>query len=552
MKLIVALAAILGLVVDVSTQAAEEGWTEVNNQYFQFNSGESDLEIKTEGLTGNTILAVGWYEDSGSTPLGTLFLQLTGSSSVVSYSMVSCTIIPRSFNLANQEVVSAFSKTWRLILTSDHLQIMVNGLEQLKFTFADDCSNGWRNWDKQTDYAQFNSIDSASKEYRVIAKKSSGGDAVAAECDTGFVKCADQEQCIRESFVCDGGDPDCEDGSDEENCTEDCAAGQSLDQFTGCEPCPTDEWSLAGNAASTCTACPAGKEVAAGSGTSQSACTWKDCAAGEALDQSYGCEPCPPDEWSLAANAASTCTACPAGKEVAAGSGTSQSACTWKDCFAGQYLDQSTGCQACPADQWSLAANAASTCTACPAGKGVASGSGTQQSDCTWTPDECVKAGEDGSDYRGTVSVTASGYVCQRWDSQSPNTHSRTPENYPDSGLQENYCRNPDGESKPWCLNSEGTNPRGGLCDIPTCPVAAECDTGYVKCADQEQCIRESYVCDGDPDCEDGSDEENCPAVDCSDAANYESSECYSAAPQGQTLCSLLVGLLTTLIIIGF
>ncbi|XP_063681012.1 uncharacterized protein LOC134816163 isoform X2 [Bolinopsis microptera] len=91
-----------------------------------------------------------------------------------------------------------------------------------------------------------------------------------------------------------------------------------------------------------------------------------------------------------------------------------------------------------------------------------------------FAPDECVdKADENGSDYRGTVSVTASGHVCQRWDSQSPNKHSRTPEAeaYSDSGLQKNYCRNPDGESGAWCYNAEGTVPRWELCDIPTCIV---------------------------------------------------------------------------------
>ena len=54
-------------------------------------------------------------------------------------------------------------------------------------------------------------------------------------------------------------------------------------------------------------------------------------------------------------------------------------------CAAGQYLDQSTGCQDCSADHWSAVGNTESSCTACPPGKGVAAGSGTQESDCTWS-----------------------------------------------------------------------------------------------------------------------------------------------------------------------
>ena len=54
-------------------------------------------------------------------------------------------------------------------------------------------------------------------------------------------------------------------------------------------------------------------------------------------------------------------------------------------CEAGKRLDQSTGCQDCPADHWSAAANTANTCTACPAGKEVGVGLGKQESDCTWS-----------------------------------------------------------------------------------------------------------------------------------------------------------------------
>ncbi|XP_063686292.1 low-density lipoprotein receptor 1-like isoform X2 [Bolinopsis microptera] len=48
--------------------------------------------------------------------------------------------------------------------------------------------------------------------------------------------------------------------------------------------------------------------------------------------------------------------------------------------------------------------------------------------------------------------------------------------------------------------------------DEENCPVP-ECEAGYVKCADQVQCIYERYVCDGMADCDDMSDEENCKAV---------------------------------------
>ena len=62
----------------------------------------------------------------------------------------------------------------------------------------------------------------------------------------------------------------------------------------------------------------------------------------------------------------------------------------------------------------------------------------------------------DGADYEGSASTTGSGLTCQAWTSQTPHSHTRTPDNYPESGLGDhNYCRNPDGEPSPWCYTTD-------------------------------------------------------------------------------------------------
>ncbi|XP_076870082.1 hepatocyte growth factor-like protein [Brachyhypopomus gauderio] len=59
-----------------------------------------------------------------------------------------------------------------------------------------------------------------------------------------------------------------------------------------------------------------------------------------------------------------------------------------------------------------------------------------------------------GEDYRGKVNETTSGIPCQRWDAQSPHEHPFYPHTYECKGLEENYCRNPDGSEAPWCFTS--------------------------------------------------------------------------------------------------
>uniref|UniRef100_A0A8C5JDC7 Kringle domain-containing protein n=1 Tax=Junco hyemalis TaxID=40217 RepID=A0A8C5JDC7_JUNHY len=89
-----------------------------------------------------------------------------------------------------------------------------------------------------------------------------------------------------------------------------------------------------------------------------------------------------------------------------------------------------------------------------------------------------------GEDYRGTISVTESGNTCQEWSSQSPHRHTFISQDFCSRGLDENYCRNPDGEKRPWCYTTN-TTARWEYCNIPSCdsakpeaPVTEECYQG--------------------------------------------------------------------------
>ena len=80
----------------------------------------------------------------------------------------------------------------------------------------------------------------------------------------------------------------------------------------------------------------------------------------------------------------------------------------------------------------------------------------------------------DGADYRGLTAVTADGVACQIWSRQAPHTHSRTIANYPGAGLGgHNACRNPDGDTQPWCYTTD-PSVRWGYCNVP--PPAEFCD----------------------------------------------------------------------------
>lgn len=61
--------------------------------------------------------------------------------------------------------------------------------------------------------------------------------------------------------------------------------------------------------------------------------------------------------------------------------------------------------------------------------------------------------------YRGCQTITRSGSSCQKWTSQSPNSHSvysSTPNDYIHKGLGDHsFCRNPDGSETIWCYTTD-------------------------------------------------------------------------------------------------
>ncbi|XP_071488284.1 macrophage mannose receptor 1-like [Diadema antillarum] len=83
----------------------------------------------------------------------------------------------------------------------------------------------------------------------------------------------------------------------------------------------------------------------------------------------------------------------------------------------------------------------------------------------------CYNALDDGASYRGAARTTASGHVCLEWKDTF-----YTPDRYPNSGLEENYCRNPTFfRYAPFCYYKGTSGIVAEYCDIPECEVEELC-----------------------------------------------------------------------------
>ncbi|CAL8257223.1 unnamed protein product [Lota lota] len=84
----------------------------------------------------------------------------------------------------------------------------------------------------------------------------------------------------------------------------------------------------------------------------------------------------------------------------------------------------------------------------------------------------CVSG--DGSNYRGTVSISRLGHSCINWDSYSSWEHDQT-----SKGLgPHNHCRNPNQSLMPWCRVRRGKRVVREFCDIRKCEPETELTCG--------------------------------------------------------------------------
>ncbi|KAM7409073.1 hypothetical protein PAMA_002669 [Pampus argenteus] len=90
---------------------------------------------------------------------------------------------------------------------------------------------------------------------------------------------------------------------------------------------------------------------------------------------------------------------------------------------------------------------------------------------CHVGPDDCFES--DGESYRGKVSETEDGHECLYWNSHFILEGGVNPfKSYEDdAGLgPHNFCRNPDGDTMPWCFYRKGRKLHWQFCDVEECP----------------------------------------------------------------------------------
>ncbi|KAI7805544.1 putative hyaluronan-binding protein 2-like [Triplophysa rosa] len=86
---------------------------------------------------------------------------------------------------------------------------------------------------------------------------------------------------------------------------------------------------------------------------------------------------------------------------------------------------------------------------------------------CQVDPNDCYIG--DGESYRGMVSETEEGDECLDWNSEFVLDKGLLPSVAIDGLGPHNYCRNPDGDRRPWCFIKRNKKLRWDYCDVRKC-----------------------------------------------------------------------------------
>ncbi|KAJ8030095.1 Macrophage mannose receptor 1 [Holothuria leucospilota] len=82
----------------------------------------------------------------------------------------------------------------------------------------------------------------------------------------------------------------------------------------------------------------------------------------------------------------------------------------------------------------------------------------------------------NGETYRGPAQITIDRELCEYWDDMTDQIIN--PITYPDAGLEENYCRNPNNGPAPWCYVRLELGVGWKVCDIDNCAPGVDCFEG--------------------------------------------------------------------------